>query len=128
MAPSTDDLARQIQALPCGNHSRALHRLAVVQDEQMLLLKSVSEDLRYLREEIQVNGSKGLQAVLYDNYQATMRLMDVTRGLRANSKLKEALREWTAEHPIVGKLFGGFLKKVLWLIVVAVLGYLGITL
>ena len=102
-------------------------------DHDRKVLMDIHRDVKYITEEIAVNGSRGLEAVLRDNYtrthnnaQAIGELKELTHNLRVNRQLRLATTDWMNAHPRIAKLINTSEKKVAWMIVAAVASYFGI--
>lgn len=86
----------------------------------------------WLNEEISVNGSRGLENVLRNNYESNLRnaasiaeLKELTHSLKVNRNLRKALNAWIKTHPTLARVADTGFKKLAWFILATIAGYLG---
>ena len=92
----------------------------------------IARRIRYLTDEISVNGSKGLENVLRDNHTGNIRnaaaiaeLKELTNGLKVNRQLRRAWEAWLSSHPVFAKATNTAAKRAGWFIVMSIAGYFG---
>jgi hypothetical protein len=119
----------------CDLHSDEIRALNEGALKSHSLLEEIRSDLKWIKDDISVNGSKGLQNVLKDNYQRTEEnsnsigeLKELTHNLRVNKQVRQAADAWMAAHPRLAVLMDTAGKKAFWLIIAAVGTYFGISL
>lgn len=83
-------------------------------------LKATAARVKYLTDDISVNGSKGLQPILTELY-------EVTATSRAKRKLQKAWNDYTKNKTFIVALAGALSdRKFLVFILIALLSYLGV--